>query len=153
MVALGLPAVAAEKPEDAARDQDIISTATTSRTPVLFGEWIAPGTHLNIVGSNFLAKCEIDIEVVRKAKVLTIDSKDQGRIEAGDFAGAIDAKVVSWADIHELGRVVAGRSPGRQHESEITLFKSLGIGLEDIAVAQRVYQKAVEMKVGAWLEI
>jgi ornithine cyclodeaminase/alanine dehydrogenase-like protein (mu-crystallin family) len=85
--------------------------------------------------------------------VVAIDSKDQGRLEAGDLVAALDAGVIEWIDIAELGRVVAMRTPGRQSPEDITLFKSLGIGLEDIAVANKVYQKAKEMGVGRWVDL
>jgi ornithine cyclodeaminase/alanine dehydrogenase-like protein (mu-crystallin family) len=140
-------------PELAARGLDIIATATSSREPVLMGEWLSPGMHLNVIGSNFLAKSEIDVEVVRRAQVIAIDSKEQGQIEAGDFAAALDQGVLSWSSVQELGRVVAGRLPGRESAEQVTLFKSLGIGLEDVAVAGRVFAKAKEAGIGKWLEL
>jgi len=139
--------------EEAARGLDIICTATTSREPVLRGEWLSPGQHINAVGSNFLAKAEIDVEVVKRANLVAIDSKDQGRLEAGDLVAALDQGVIEWFDIAEIGRVIAMRSPGRQSPDDITLFKSLGIGLEDIAVAMKVYQKAKAANVGRMIEI
>ena len=151
--ACGIEVVPAANPEDAARGLDIICTATTAREPVLFGAWLSPGQHVNAIGSNFLAKAEIDAEVVKRANVVTIDSKDQGRLEAGDLVAALDQGVIEWIDVAELGRVVAMRAPGRQSGDDITLFKSLGIGVEDIAVAIKVYQKAKETGVGRWLEL
>jgi ornithine cyclodeaminase/alanine dehydrogenase-like protein (mu-crystallin family) len=151
--ACGIEVVAAGSPEEAARGLDIICTATTSREPVLRGEWLSPGQHLNVVGSNFLAKTEIDVEVIKRAKVVAIDSKDQGRMEAGDLVAALDQGVIEWIDITELGRVIAMRSAGRQSPQDITLFKSLGIGLEDIAVANKVYQKAKEANLGRWIDL
>lgn len=151
--ACGFEVVAVERPEDAARGLDVICTATTAREPILHGAWLSPGQHLNIAGSNFLAKAEIDVEVVRRANVVVIDSKEQGRLEAGDLVAALDQHVLEWIDVSELGRVVAMRSPGRQSPEDITLFKSLGIGLEDLAVAARVYQKAKEAGIGRWLEL
>jgi alanine dehydrogenase len=149
----GFEVVPAAMPEDAARGLDIICTATSAREPVLSGAWLSPGQHVNAIGSNFLAKAEIDVEVVRRATVVTIDSKDQGRLEAGDLVAALDQGVIEWIDVAELGRVVAMRAPGRQSAEDITLFKSLGIGLEDIAVAMKVYQKAKEAGVGRWLDL
>jgi len=151
--ACGVEVVPADKPEDAARGLDIVCTATSAREPVLLGDWVSPGQHLNVVGSNFLGKTEIDVEVVKKATVITIDSKDQGRIEAGDFAAALDKDLIQWSDVAELGRVVAKRAPGRESPADVTLFKSLGLGLEDIAVAIQVYQKAKSAGVGKWLEL
>ena len=149
----GVEVVPASRPEDAAVGMDVICTATTSREPVLLGAWISPGQHVNVVGSNYLAKSEIDVEVIKKTNLVVIDSKDQGRLEAGDLVAALDQGVLEWIDVGELGRVVAMRSPGRQSPEDVTLFKSLGIGLEDIAVAIKVYQKAKEAGVGRWLEL
>ena len=97
------------KPEEAAKNLDIIATITSSREPVLHGEWVSPGQHLNIAGSNFITKSEIDVEVVRRSNIVAIDSKEQGRIEAGDLVEAIDQNVVEWIDITEIGRIVAGQ--------------------------------------------
>jgi ornithine cyclodeaminase/alanine dehydrogenase-like protein (mu-crystallin family) len=151
--ASGVEVIPAARPEDAARGLDIICTATTAREPVLLGAWLSPGQHLNIAGSNFLAKTEIDVEVVKRANLVVIDSKDQGRLEAGDLVAALDRHVLEWMDVAELGRVVAMRTPGRQSPEDITLFKSLGIGLEDVAVAAKVYQKAKDAGAGRWLEM
>lgn len=151
--ASGVEVIPVATTEEAARGLDIICTATTAREPVLRGEWLAPGQHLNVVGSNYLAKSEVDVEVLKRANVVTIDSKDQGRLEAGDLVAALDQGVIEWIDVAEIGRVVAMRSPGRQSPDDITLFKSLGIGLEDIAVAIKVYQKAKAENVGRMIEI
>jgi ornithine cyclodeaminase/alanine dehydrogenase-like protein (mu-crystallin family) len=151
--ACGVEVVPAAAPAEAARGLDIVCTATSAREPVLFGEWVSPGQHLNVIGSNFLGKAEIDVEVVRRANVVVIDSKDQGRLEAGDLVAALDQRVIEWIDIAELGRVVAMRAPGRQSATDVTLFKSLGIGLEDIAVAVRVYHKAKQAGVGRSIEL
>jgi ornithine cyclodeaminase/alanine dehydrogenase-like protein (mu-crystallin family) len=150
---IGVKVVPATRPEEAAIGLDIICTATTAREPILFGEWLSPGQHVNVAGSNFLAKTEIDAEVVKRSRVVAIDSKEQGRQEAGDLVAALDQGVMEWLDVAELGRIVAKRAPGRQSPEDITLFKSLGIGLEDIAVAHKVFQKAKEAGIGRWLEI
>jgi ornithine cyclodeaminase/alanine dehydrogenase-like protein (mu-crystallin family) len=149
----GVEVVAAGAPQEAARGLDIICTATSAREPVLFGQWVSPGQHLNVIGSNYLAKAEIDVDVVRRATVVVIDSKDQGRLEAGDLVAGLDQGVIEWIDVAELGRVVAMRAPGRQSPQDVTLFKSLGLGLEDIAVAIKVYQKAKDAGVGRWIEL
>ncbi len=148
----GCPIEPATRPEEAARGKDIVITATTSRDPVLHGDWLAEGTHLNIIGSNSFAKAEIDIAVVRRAKCIAIDSKEQGMIEAGDFREALDNGVLHWPDVRELGAVIVGRQPGREHPHDITLFKSLGLGIEDVATAAKVVAKAKEQNVGRWVE-
>src|SRR5437868_3099043 len=136
------------RPEMAAEDKDIIITATTSREPVVNGHWIAEGTHVNAIGSNFLGKAEIDAVAVRRCESIVVDSKDQARLEAGDFVQALEEGSIHWADVHELGQVIVGRYTGRAHPQDVTMFKSLGIGLEDIAVAAKVYAKAQAAKVG-----
>ncbi|HEV3079087.1 MAG TPA: ornithine cyclodeaminase family protein [Gemmataceae bacterium] len=136
------------RPEMAAEDKDIIITATTSREPVVNGHWIAEGTHLNAIGSNFISKAEIDAVGVRRCESIVVDSKDQARIEAGDFVQPLEDGSIHWADIHELGQVIVGRYTGRAHPQDVTLFKSLGIAIEDIAVAAKVYAKAVATGMG-----
>jgi ornithine cyclodeaminase/alanine dehydrogenase-like protein (mu-crystallin family) len=140
------------RPEMAAEDKDIIITATTSREPVLRGNWIAEGTHINAIGSNFLGKAEIDAVAVRRCESIVVDSKDQARLEAGDFVQALEDGAIHWADIHELGQVIVGRYTGRAHPQDVTLFKSLGIAVEDVAVAARVYAKAQAMNIGRWID-
>ncbi len=140
------------RPEIAAQDKDIVITATTSREPVLSGNWLAEGTHLNVVGSNFLGKAEVDSVAVRRCESIVVDSKDQARIEAGDFVQAFEEGSIHWADIHELGQVIVGRFTGRAHPQDVTMFKSLGIALEDIAVASRVYTKALETGAGKTID-
>jgi alanine dehydrogenase len=140
------------RPELAAQDKDIVITATNSREPVLFGEWLSEGTHLNVIGSNFHTKAEVDVVAVRRCEVIVVDSKDQARSEAGDFAQALEDGSIHWSDVHELAQVIVGRYPGRAHPQDVTLFKSLGIALEDIAVAVRVYDKAIKEGVGKMVE-
>jgi alanine dehydrogenase len=140
------------RPEMAAEDKDIVITATSSREPVLNGNWISEGTHLNVIGSNFIGKAEVDAVCVRRCASIIVDSKDQARIEAGDFVQALEEGSIHWADIHELGQVIVGRYTGRAHAEDVTMFKSLGIAIEDVAVAQRVYQKALDVGLGRMIE-
>jgi ornithine cyclodeaminase/alanine dehydrogenase-like protein (mu-crystallin family) len=140
------------RPEQAAEDKDIVITATSSREPVLSGHWLAEGTHLNAVGSNFLAKAELDDVAVRRCDSIVVDSKDQARLEAGDFVQALEEGSIHWSDIHELGQVIVGRFTGRAHSEDVTLFKSLGIGIEDVALAAKVYVAAQEQRLGKMLD-
>src|ERR1019366_3105668 len=139
-------------PQEAAQQKDIVITATNSRDPVLMGEWLTDGTHLNIVGSNMMTKAEIDVAAIRRAKVIVVDSKEQAHLEAGDFRQALEEGVLHWPNVRELGAVIVGRSPGRTDPQDITLFKSLGLAIEDITVAAKVVAKAKETNVGRWIE-
>jgi ornithine cyclodeaminase/alanine dehydrogenase-like protein (mu-crystallin family) len=144
---------AAASPEEAARGCSIVVTATSAREPVLKGEWIEPGTHLNVVGSNFLSKAEVDVETIKRASIIAVDSIEQSKIEAGDLMPAIERGVITWESVTELGRIVAGRDRGRRSEDDITLFKSNGIALEDISTALRVYNLASERGVGEEIDL
>ena len=144
--------VAVAHPELAARNLDIVITATASREPVLHASWIAEGTHINAIGSNFLGKAELDAEAVRRCNLIVVDSRDQARIEAGDFTQPLEAGTLHWSDVRELGQVVVGRYNGRLHQHDITLFKSLGIAVEDVAVAARVYARAQAAGVGRTID-
>jgi ornithine cyclodeaminase/alanine dehydrogenase-like protein (mu-crystallin family) len=144
--------IPATRPELAAENKDIVITATTSREPVLPGHWIAQGAHINAVGSNFLGKAELDAAALRRCQLIVVDSKEQARLEAGDFQQALEDGSLHWADIRELGQVIVGRYPGRRHAQDVTLFKSLGIAVEDVAVAARVYHKAIAEGAGKMVE-
>jgi ornithine cyclodeaminase/alanine dehydrogenase-like protein (mu-crystallin family) len=152
MPVCGVEVVPAATAEEAVRGHDILATATNARDPVLLGRWVADGAHVNLIGSNFLSRAEADVDLFRRAKLVTIDSKDQGRAEAGDFTAALNAGVLHWSDVKELAPVLVGRYPGRQSADEITVFKSLGLGVEDIAVAVRVVELAKAKGVGKALE-
>jgi alanine dehydrogenase len=140
--------VPVDRPELAARGQEIIITATGASEPVLRGEWIEPGAHLNVVGSNFLSKTEIDVETVQRANRIVVDSKEQAKLEAGDFVRALEAGVLHWANVVELGSVIVGEVSGRSSPSDVTLFKSVGLAIEDVVTAARVYATAKEQGVG-----
>jgi len=150
---LGVKVTPAESPLEAAQGRSIVITATGAREPVLKGEWIDPGTHLNVVGSNFLSKSEVDVETIKRASIIAVDSVEQSRVEAGDLMPAIERGVISWESVTELGRIVAGRDTGRTRDDDITLFKSNGIALEDISTGLRVYQLARERGVGGEIDL
>jgi len=139
---------AVDSAEDAARDSDIVITVTSSRDPVLLGEWLAPGTHVNAVGANRAQARETDDQVLMRSVFVCVDSLEQAQIEAGDLVAPIGRGVSSWARVRELGEVVAGKTTGRIERDDITFFKSLGLALEDLAVAAWVYERAREHKIG-----
>jgi len=146
---LGVEVTPAERPEQAAEGQDVVITATTARDPVLMGRWLKPGAHLNVAGSNMLMKREIDDEAVQRSDLLVVDSIEQAKSEAGDLLAPYERRLFRWEQVAELADIVGGRNSGRTHDGEITLFKSNGLALEDVAVAAVVYQKARTEKVGA----
>src|SRR5207237_9538512 len=131
----------------------IVTPSTTSREPVLKGEWLEAGVHINAAGGNLLLRREIDDDVVMRSHRLVVDSIEQSRIESGEFIGVIETGRRHWEDFVELRDVVAGFKPGRTKASEITLFKSLGIALEDVAIGKLVYERAVERGIGRKLDI
>lgn len=149
----GTDVVAVDTPQEAARNIDIVCTATTSREPVLLGDWIMMGTHVNLTGSNFLAKAEADVDVFRRANRVTVDSKDQARLEAGDFVAALREGVLNWSDVPDFGQVMIGRYSGRNHASDVTVFKSLGLGIQDVATGVRVVELARKAGIGTELPI
>jgi ornithine cyclodeaminase/alanine dehydrogenase-like protein (mu-crystallin family) len=150
---LGVPVSPAEQPEAVARDASILITITSSRTPVLEGRWIAPGSHVNAAGSNGLQRAELDVEAVRRAALIVTDSLEQAKLECGDLVAPVEQGVVRWEDVHELGEIVAGTRPGRQRPDDVTLFESQGVALEDVAVAVRLVARARERQVGQEIPI
>jgi alanine dehydrogenase len=144
----GVEVVPVDRPELAARGQQIIITATSSVEPVLLGEWIDDGAHLNVVGSNYLSKAEIDVAAVKRANRIVVDDREAAQIEAGDLAPAVKSGVLHWSDVAELGAVLVGKAQGRETPADVTLFKSVGLAIEDVVTAARVYKAAKEQGVG-----
>jgi len=142
-----------ERPEEVIAGADIIITATTAREPLFNGQQLGGGVHINAIGGNSLIRREVDEETLSRAGVIVVDSKEQARVECGEFLTAIERGRLRWESVHELAEVVVGPLPGRNDPEEITLFKSLGIAIEDVAVAARVYDRANNEKVGKWLNI
>ncbi len=144
---LGMEVETTHAPEEPAA-QDIVVTVTSSKEPVLRGEWLKPGVHVNAAGSNFLFKTEIDRDVVKRSSLVTIDSREELGLEAGNLLQGIETGTVLPEAIRELGQIVAGQIKGRQNPEDITLFASQGLALEDLAAARLVYDRALEQGVG-----
>jgi ornithine cyclodeaminase/alanine dehydrogenase-like protein (mu-crystallin family) len=134
-----------------AAEQDVVVTITTSRDPVLRGEWLRPGALVCAAGANRLRSRELDNAVLERATFVCCDSREQARVEAGDLVEPIERGVLDWLEVHELSEVVSGETPGRQGEDDIVLFKSLGIAAEDLAVAALVVERARERGLGVEL--
>jgi ornithine cyclodeaminase/alanine dehydrogenase-like protein (mu-crystallin family) len=150
---LGIGVYPAATPEEAAKEMDIVVTATTSSEPVFKAEWLSKGTHINAIGANFRSKQEIDVETVGKSACVVVDCHEQAMLESGDLFHAAEAEAFYWEDARELGLVVIGEFPGREDDEEITLFESQGIALEDIALAARIYEQAADAKMGERLPL
>ena len=145
---LTIPVDSADTAEAAVRGADIIVTSTTASQPVLHGVWLPPGVHINAIGANFPQKRELDSGAVLRADIIAVDSREQAKIEAGDLIQVFENDPSRWDAVRELAEIADGRTPGRAHSNDITLFKSSGIAIEDVVTASRVYEKAVEMKIG-----
>ena len=128
--------------EEAIRGAQIVVTATYAKDPVVEDAWIAPGTHVNAMGSNIANRRELPGELVRRAAVVAVDARDAAENEAGDIIMA-----GSWSNVVELSEIQRGWGPDR-----ITIFKSVGLGMEDVAAGSFVYEQAVKRAVGRTLE-
>jgi alanine dehydrogenase len=131
-----------------AAEQDVVVTITTSRDPVLRGEWLRPGALVCAAGANNPAARELDNVVLERASFVCCDWKEQARIESADLIEPIQRGVLDWLEVHELHEVVVGELPGRQSPDDIVVFKSNGIASWDVAVAAAVVARARERGVG-----
>lgn len=145
---LNLEVTPAESGQQCVEGADVVIVITPARDPVLEGEWLAPGTHINAAGGNHWMRREIDEATVLRSDVIVVDDLEQAKMECGDLIWPEGRGAFRWDMAHELQDVVAGRVSGRTSEQSITLFESMGVALEDIAAAQLVYTKAKEQGIG-----
>jgi ornithine cyclodeaminase len=149
----GLPVEAVATAEEAVTGADLICTTTTSSEPVVLGAWVAPGAHVNAVGAYNPAARELDSELVAKAR-LYADRRESMLSEAGEFL--IPKSEGLFGDEHivgEIAELLTGRVEGRRAGDEITVFKSLGLAIEDLASAHRIYEICRERDLGTWVDI
>jgi len=149
----GLPVEAVATAEEAVAGADLVCTTTTAHEPVVRGPWISPGAHVNAVGAYTPTTRELDSDLVAGAR-LYADRRESLTSEAGEFL--IPRAEGRFGDEHivgELGEVLTGKAPGRASPDEVTLFKSLGIAIEDLAAAHRVHEICEERGLGVWLDI
>jgi ornithine cyclodeaminase len=149
----GIDVTATSSAQAAVDGADIICTTTSAREPVLLGEWIASGSHINAVGSSVRFTRELDTDAVVRSR-LFVDRLESTLNEAGDFLfpkqeGAIDDDHI----VGEIGDILLGKLPGRESPDEITLFKSLGLAVEDLAAADYVYKRAQAEGVGTTVDL
>jgi alanine dehydrogenase len=145
---LGVEVVPVASGEACVAEADVVVTITKSAEPVCRAAWLAPGAHVNAAGANSGDRRELDAETVLRAAVKLTDHLEQAKVEAGEFRDLVAAGKLAWSDIRELGELVTGKAKGRTSPSELTLFKSLGIALEDVAFAELVYQRALAAGAG-----
>jgi alanine dehydrogenase len=145
---LGVEVRPARSAEACVAEADVVVTITKSAEPVCRAAWLAKGVHVNAAGANSGDRRELDGETVLRAAVKITDHVEQARLEAGEFRDLVAAEKLDWSDVRELGEVVIGKIKGRTSPSDLTLFKSLGIALEDVAFGELVYQRALAAKVG-----
>ena len=130
---LGVEVVPASTAQACVAEADVVVTITKSAKPVCRAEWLAEGAHVNVAGANSDARREVDAETVLRAAVKVTDHVAQAKEEAAEFRALVAAGKLEWSAIRELGELVTGKAKGRTSPSELTLFKSLGIALEDVA--------------------
>lgn len=145
---IGREIIAIQSPKELAKLSDLICTTTSSKTPILKGEWVQPGTHVNLVGAAIASSTEIDEHLVTHSKYFT-DYRPAAMAAAGELIDAIGSGAVTEAHIlAEIGEVAAGTKPGRTALGEITVYKSLGVAAQDLAAGHKLYEMAVRDSFG-----
>lgn len=150
---LAIEVTPVDRPQEAAEELPIVITATTSSKPVFDGHWLAEGAFVAAVGSNWPTRAEIDSTVVRRADNIVCDSVEACGHEAGDFVDARQKGIFDWPRAVELADVVAGRAVGRSRPESLTLFKSVGLALEDVALGGKLLELARARGLGTTLPI
>jgi hypothetical protein len=140
-----------ENSEHAVRDSEIIVSATTAEQPVVCGRWLQRGAHINAIGANYEHRRELDEAAVLAAATIAADDVEQVRYESTDLAIPVKQGALSWDRVVSLGDIVAGKIAARKLVTDITLFKSLGVAIEDVALAARAYEKALAQGAGVAL--
>ena len=148
----GVSAQATVNAKMAVEAADILVTATSAHEPLFDGSLLQPGVHISGIGSHLPYASEVDADTVRRAKVV-VDQMSACLAEAGDLIRPIEDGLYDASQIHtEIGAIIAGDLPGRERDSEITFFKSVGLAAQDVAVARVVYSRAVEQGAGTKLD-
>ncbi len=152
LAANGIRATAGGDPREAVEAADIITTITSAGSPLFPGAWLRPGQHLNVAGSNWPQRREVDGETVSRAGLVVADDASAARVEAGDLLLAEADGMLDWARVHSLREVIAGTAK-RSDPQEITLFKSVGLALEDIALGATVLERARSRGIGEHVDL
>lgn len=142
----------ADNLQQAIEAADIVTACTSSIEPLLRGDWVRPGTHVNLAGAHGGTMREGDDALIRRAAIVTVDKLDAASA-SGEIAIPLASGILSPAKLNEIGRVITGESPGRRTSSDITLFKSVGIAAQDLATAALVLERALQHKKGTLFEL
>jgi len=145
--ALAIGAEPAESAQEAAAE-DVVVTITSSRDPVLRGDWLRAGALVCAAGANRPQARELDNAVLRRAAFVCCDSVEDARIESGDLIEPVAQGVLDWLEVHELAEVVSGQVQGRQSDDDVVVFKSNGIAAWDVAIGALAVERARERGVG-----
>lgn len=148
---LDIPVTAAASVAECVDGADVIIAITNASEPVITGDHVQPGVHINAAGANNWQKRELDTVAVTKAAVIATDDVEQAKIECADLMHPVDAGRLTWQQVRPLSAIVGGETPGRNSSDDVTLFESQGVALEDVAVGERVYRMALERGVGTQL--
>ena len=150
---VGRPIDPCDNVQDALHDADIVCAVTSAREPIVEGTWLEPGMHLNLVGSSVPQTREVDSEAVRRAKFF-IDYRESAFAQAGELLAAIDEGIVDKSHVRgEIGEVLLGQTMGRESDSEITVYKSLGVAAQDLAAARYIFDAAENRGSGTLAEL
>lgn len=147
----GIPVMPAASAPEAIKGAQVVNIMTKSATPVIDGDWLEPGQHVNAAGSNALSRREIDAKTVDRANLIVVDSRGTARNECGDLIAAVENGKFSWDMLPELGEVLTGRVPGRSGRNDITLYESHGMGIQDIYTAAKLVELARARGIGSGL--
>jgi ornithine cyclodeaminase len=148
---LGIPVLPAASGPEAIKGAHVVNIMTKSTTPVIDGDWLERGQHVNAAGSNALSRREIDAKTVARAALITVDARGTARNECGDLIAAVETGRISWDTLTEIGEVIAGHTPGRADKDDITLYESHGMGIQDVYTAARLVELARSRKIGTAL--
>ena len=139
---LGLPVTSAANVQELVAEADIVCTVTSAREPILKGEWVRPGTHVNVVGSSIAGPVEIDNDLVARSRFF-VDSREGVLRQGSEFLNAKEAGLIGDEHIlAEIGQVLAGEAVGRQSDGDVTIYKSLGHVVQDLASAWALYSES-----------
>ncbi len=147
----GIEVVPSASAEAAVRESDLVVTITTAASPVVQGDWLSAGAHINAAGSNALIRRELDEKAVGRAQCVCVDSRATALAEAGDLLPALEKGRLLAGQLVELGEIIAGVKPGRASAESITLFESQGMAIQDLALAQHLWSLAKAQEIGAEL--